>query len=117
MVKSWARELVEEYKTDFAPKIDWEAAKQQPGQFICNEVKKDGCSYDVQHRYFPPGHDGPTEMFEIQFKKYLTNERTMRMFVNKGDHWYAKYGKHIKKTSILKGDDDSYYTEFVYSYH
>jgi len=116
MVKSWARELVEEYKTDFAPNIDWEAAKQQPCQFIWSEKEKDGWTYTFGHRYFPPGHGAPTEMFEVQFKKsnfpLITRKRrfmkTYRMFVEKGEECHARY----KRSTMLKGDDGAYYRDF-----
>lgn len=115
MVKSWARELVEEYKTDIAPNIDWEAAKQQPCQFIWNEIEKNGWEYTVGHRYFPPGHGAPTEMSEVQFKKSnfpliarKSQLKTYRMFVEKGEECHARY----KRTTMLKGDDGTYYRDF-----
>jgi hypothetical protein len=115
MVKPWAHELVEEYKTEFAPNIDWEAAKQQPHQFIYNEVKKDEWTYTVGICYWPPGSGAPTEMCEVQFKKSnfpliarKSQLKTYRMFVEKGEECHARY----KRSTMLKGDDGTYYSDF-----
>jgi hypothetical protein len=121
MVKSWARELVNEYETDFAPKLDWEAARQQPCQPIWTTEEKDGYTYTIGQWYWPPEHGAPTEMFEVSFKKsnfpLITRKsrfmKTQRMWVEKGKECHARY----KSSTMLKGDDDTYYRDFCTKPH
>jgi hypothetical protein len=116
MVKSWAHELVEEYKTEFAPNIDWEAAKQQPCEPIWTEIEKDRWTYTIGQWYWPPGSGAPTEMYEVSFKKsnfpLITRKsrfmKTYRMWVEKGEECHARY----KRSTMLKGDDGTYYRDF-----
>ena len=115
MVKSWAPEFVKEFETDFAPNIDWEAAKQQPGEPIWTEIKKDEWTYTIGQWYWPPGNNTPTEMCEVSFKKsnfpFITRKsqlKTYRMWVEKGKECHARYNR----TTMLKGDDDTYYIQF-----
>jgi len=118
MVKSWAPEFVKEYETDFAPNIDWEAAKQQPHEFIWNETEKDGWIYTVGKCYWPPGNN--PEMYEVSFKKsnfpFTTRKsqlKTYRMWVEKGKECHARYNR----STMLKGDDDTYYIQFTTKPH
>jgi len=102
MVKAWASAFVDEYETNFAHKIDWEAKPHS--QWI--EEEKDGWTYTLGIWYWPVGN-GRQELFEISFQKsnfpLLTKKRRFikdyRMWGYKGQECLAEFnkGRHLKR--------------------
>ena len=109
MVKTWAAGMVDEYETDFAHKIDWEAAKQRamnPNISVSLTSKtteeKDGWTYTLGVRYCPADKYGP-ETYDVTFQKQkhldLKNVKIFRMSACK-----TELQKYNKKTELKRGD-------------
>jgi len=109
MIKAWASGLVDEYETDFADKIDWEAAKQRatnvhqyPNLTSWTTEEKDGWTYMLGVRYFPADKYGP-ETYDVTFQKQklldLKNVKRFRMSAYKNES-----RKCNKKTELRRGD-------------
>ena len=109
MVKAWAEGMVDEYETDFAHKIDWEAAKQRamnPNISISltswTTEEKDGWTYMLGVRYFPADKYGP-ETYDVTFQKQtyldLKNVKRFRMSAYKDES-----RRHNKNTELKRGD-------------
>ena len=72
MVKSWAKDFVDLFETEFSHKINWDEVKGK--RELCNgwiwyDEERDGWRYSYGANYFPKTEYHHTDLCEIQFIK------------------------------------------------
>jgi hypothetical protein len=105
MVKSWAKEYVSLYETEFAHKINWDKVKEEHS--VWTEEVREGWTYEIGAYYWPITQTHNTELYEITFKKnnigHVKTKREYKSYSMWGEKRNADYDD--KKGSYIKNGE------------